>query len=339
MLENKGVYMLKKLNLDIFRFIAALMIVAIHIYPLAVFNQNVDYFFTRVIFRIGVPLFLMITGFFVLPKALKDKNKLKDYTFKILKIYILSILIFLPINIYSGTFKNLDIINVLKDVFINGTMYHLWYFPALILGIWITYFLLKYFNKKLVLYILLMLYTIGLFGDSYYGLISDISLVNNFYEIIFKVFNYTRNGLFYVPIFLYIGFYCNTNNVKFRRNSFIVFILLLIVMGIEGIILKFNNIPRHTSMYMLLVPVSFMLFKILINVSNGSNKNLRNIGTWLYILHPLFIIVIRIMAKLFHLESIMVNNSFINYIFVVMSTLCCILVFSWVKRRVKNGVN
>jgi len=150
MLENKGVYMLKKLNLDIFRFIAALMIVAIHIYPLAVFNQNVDYFFTRVIFRIGVPLFLMITGFFVLPKALKDKNKLKDYTFKILKIYILSILIFLPINIYSGTFKNLDIINVLKDIFINGTMYHLWYFPALILGIWITYFLLKYVSTSLI---------------------------------------------------------------------------------------------------------------------------------------------------------------------------------------------
>ena len=90
MSENKGVYMLKKLNLDIFRFIAALMIVAIHIYPLAVFNQNVDYFFTRVIFRIGVPLFLMITGFFVLPKALKDKNKLKDAKLRLKEIITIS---------------------------------------------------------------------------------------------------------------------------------------------------------------------------------------------------------------------------------------------------------
>ena len=48
-------------------------------------------------------------------------------------------------NIYMGKFNNISIFSIIKDILINGTLYHLWYFPALILGIWITY----YFIKKL----------------------------------------------------------------------------------------------------------------------------------------------------------------------------------------------
>ena len=100
----------KKLNIDVCRFIATLMVVAIHIYPLSSFSEDVDYMFTRVLFRIAVPLFLMITGYYILPKSLNEKNTIKNYTIKIVKLYLISMLIFLPINIYNGYFHYLNFI-------------------------------------------------------------------------------------------------------------------------------------------------------------------------------------------------------------------------------------
>lgn len=58
------------------------MIIAIHVYSLSFINDDIDYIFTRIIFRICVPLFLMITGYFIILKSLKDINILKKYTIK-----------------------------------------------------------------------------------------------------------------------------------------------------------------------------------------------------------------------------------------------------------------
>ena len=109
--------MSKKINIDIWRFIVSFLIVAIHISPFDKISSEFDFFFTRILGRIAVPLFLMITGYYILDRALKDKQVLVDYTKKILKIYLLCISLYLPINIYMGSFKNIDIITILKDFF------------------------------------------------------------------------------------------------------------------------------------------------------------------------------------------------------------------------------
>jgi hypothetical protein len=127
----------------------------------------------------------MITGYYILDRALKDKQVLVDYTKKILKIYLLCILLYLPINIYMGSFKNIDIITILKDVFINGTLYHLWYFPALIVGVWITYYLVKKLGRKKALIATILLYIIGVFGDSYYGITIMNQITKNIYKFIY----------------------------------------------------------------------------------------------------------------------------------------------------------
>ena len=118
-----------------------------------------------------------------------DKQVLADYTKKILKIYLLCILLYLPINIYMGSFKNIDIIIILKDIFINGTLYHLWYFPALIVGVWITYYLVKKLGRKKTLIATILLYIIGVFGDSYYGITIMNQITKNIYELIFNIFD------------------------------------------------------------------------------------------------------------------------------------------------------
>lgn len=323
----------KKLSIDKFRIFAAILVIAIHIYPLSSINQNLDFIFTHIICRIGVPFFLMITGYFVLPKALKDKEQLMKYTKKIIKIYVICIILYLPINIYAGKLDGMTILKALQEILINGTFYHLWYFPALILGIWIVYFIIAKINSKKIWIIFGALYTIGLLGDSYYGLSEGVGIVKSFYDGVFSICKYTRNGLFFAPIFIYLGY--NFNNLKLKignKTNIALVIVSLILMIIEGIILHKYNLQKHDSMYIMLVPLMIVIFNIVINLKGKENKTLRNMATTIYIIHPLFIIIIRGIAKIVHLENLMIYNSIINYILVA----TCSIMFSLVLEKVKQ---
>lgn len=328
--------MLKKINLDVSRFIAALMITAIHIYPLASFSESLDYTMTRIIFRIAVPLFLMITGYFIIPKSLDNINNLKTYTKKILKLYLISILIFLPINIYNGYFTNFSILNFLKDLLFNGTFYHLWYFPGLILGLWLTYIFVKKLKPKTTFILISFLFLIGILGDNYYGLVSNITFFEKLYNLIFSVFEYTRNGLFYMPIFIYLGYIANFKKPKISfKKHLLLNLIFLSLMIIEGLLLYTNNIPRHSSMYFLLIPLSYYLFTFILNYTKGTNKTLRSISTWIYILHPLFIVIIHFASKIVHLESLF-SNTLINYLSVLTSTILFILFIKKLKEVITH---
>lgn len=59
--------------------------------------------------------------------------------------------------------------NIIKDIVFDGTLYHLWYLPASIIGASIAYFLVKRLGLKYSLVITIVIYVIGMFGDSYYG--------------------------------------------------------------------------------------------------------------------------------------------------------------------------
>lgn len=47
--------------LDRFRVIAAAMVIAIHTSPLATYSAHMDFFLTRVLSRLAVPFFFMVT--------------------------------------------------------------------------------------------------------------------------------------------------------------------------------------------------------------------------------------------------------------------------------------
>lgn len=328
---------INKITMDRFRLIASILIIAIHTYPLSSINETLDFAFTHVLCRIGVPIFLMITGFFILPKALKDKKSLIEYTKKIIKIYIVCMIIYFPVNIYAGQLKGIGVIGILKEIFINGTFYHLWYFPALILGIWVTYFLIKNIKINKVGIIVICLYVIGLFGDSYYGITEKLEVTKNIYNVIFNIFEYTRNGLFYVPIFLYLGYMIKKSELKIEKNKNIIYIIIFaVLMVIEGLILRQFKLQRHDSMYIMLIPLMILIFNLIVKNKEENNKKLRNIATTIYIMHPIFIILIRGVAKVIHLENILVYNSVIHYILVVISTVIFSILFEKIKEKVSE---
>ena len=329
----------RKLDMDKFRIISAVLIIAIHTFPFLSINETFDFIFTHIICRIGVPFFLMVTGFFVLPKAIEDRKNLIKYTIKIIKIYVICMILYLPINIYAGQLSNIGIVEILKNIFINGTFYHLWYFPALILGIWITYLLIKHFNSKIVIVSVSLMYIIGILGDSYFGIVEKSEVVLGIYNCIFKVSEYTRNGLFYVPIFLSLGYSFNkTEWIISKKNKVILLVVSVTFMILEGVSLHYLNFQRHDSMYFMLIPVMIAIFSLILQANASNNKKLRNIATIIYIIHPMMIILIRGIAKVVNFENIMIDNTLIHYVLVVISSVLFSIIFEMIFYRSKNKV-
>lgn len=341
----------KILTLDKARLISACLIIMVHTMPLASINGKTSFLLSEVFCRIAVPLFLMITGYYIMKKSLKDKKVLIDYTKRVLIYYVISIIIYIPINIYNGVFSSLTFLGLLKELLITGTFYHLWYFPALILGIWITYLIVKSMKNKKSAIVFFILFVIGLFGDSYYGISEKIDLTKNIYNFIFNIFNYTRNGLFFVPIFIYLGYIMKDKKLNISKMQNLIFIVIsIILMILEGLTLYYLKLQRHDSMYIMLIPTMIFIFNLIIQNKNENNRELRNISTMIYILHPIFIIVVRGVAKVVHLENLMIENSVVHFLLVTISTIIFSIIFEKIclertgifghfgtKRNVPNG--
>lgn len=124
-------------GIDYFRLVAAFMVIAIHISPLSVWSEGIDYLITYCIGRIAVPFFFMTTGYFVLaPYVLsnfKKKYPLRKYLVKNIRLYLIVTAVYIPISIYSGNMPK-SILEFIKQLLFDGTFYHLWYFPAAIIG-------------------------------------------------------------------------------------------------------------------------------------------------------------------------------------------------------------
>lgn len=322
------------LTLDRARLIAACLIIMVHTFPLEMVNANLSFLLSEVFCRIAVPLFLMITGHYIIKKSLKDKKVLINYTKRVLIYYAISIIVYLPINIYNGVFESLTFLGLLKGIFITGTFYHLWYFPALILGIWLTYFILKHMNEKQASIIFVILFMIGLLGDSYYGLIKGIGFLETFYDFIFKIFDYTRNGLFYVPMFLYLGYLTTDKKLHIEKNKNIVLIIVsLILMLIEGYLLHMQAYQRHTSMYLFLVPLMVFIFMYLINKPSKEEKYLRRVSTVVYIIHPWFIVLVVKLSGLLKLNKFLIDNSIVYFLLVFILTIVFSFTFEYLLEK------
>lgn len=153
-------------TLDLFRLAAVLLVVMNHTSPLADVSAMADFWLTRVLARVAVPFFLMTTGYFLSRNHWAGVGRQLK---KLCLLYGVCILLYLPVNLYAGSFTGPA--DVLRKLLVDGTFYHLWYFPATILGIVIARWLSR-LGLRVALPVAALLYLIGLGGDSYYGLVS-----------------------------------------------------------------------------------------------------------------------------------------------------------------------
>lgn len=305
-------------GIDYFRVISAILVVSIHTSPLSAVNDTADFILTRVLARIAVPFFFMASGFFLFPETETGKlyrNKLAAFIKKTAALYAVSILLYLPLNIYTGSIKDWrHLPELLKDIFFDGTFYHLWYLPAAITGAAITWLLLKRLKAGQALGISLLLYIVGLFGDSYYGIAEKAPSIKLLYQGLFTFSDYTRNGLFLAPVFFILGAILARRAKPF---SFKICLTGLAASGTlmlaEGLLLRRFGVQRHDSMYFMLLPCMFFLFQSLLFWKGEDLKNLRSISMLIYLIHPLMIVLVRGFAKVTGLQRLLIDNSLLHF--------------------------
>lgn len=325
-------------GLDYFRIIAALLIIAIHTSPLLSYSEMSDFVLTRIIARIAVPFFFMLSGFFLISRHNYNYDKLKSFLKNALFIYGIAIVIYIPLNIYNGYFSMNNLLpNIIKDIVFDGTLYHLWYLPASIIGASIAYFLVKKLGLKYSFIITIILYVIAMFGDSYYGFSEKLPLLKNLYEYIFEVSDYTRNGVFFAPVFFILGgIIANKSNYMSPKNSLIGFLVSFSLMFCEGILLHKLGVQRHDSMYIMLLPCMYFLFTALTFLKGPRARLLRTSSLIIYIIHPMMIVIIRMFSKILGIQTILVDNSLIHYLVVSLASFIASIIIIWILKLLKG---
>lgn len=268
--------------LDLFRLAAVVLVVANHTSPLASVSPLWDFWFTRVLARVAVPFFLMVSGYFL---AKDQWRRTGVFLKKTCLLYGAAVLLYLPLNWYNGGYGPAEWV---KKLLLDGTFYHLWYFPGVILGVLAARGLLR-LGPRTALTAAGLLYLVGLGGDSYYGLTCQLPALEALYGEIFQIFAYTRNGLFFTPLFLLLG----AAGVRWSvRTSAAGLCAAFAAMTAEGLWLHGLQVQRHDSMYMLLPLVMVCLFSLLLGLNRGERRSCRKFSSLIYVLHPWCIVLV-----------------------------------------------
>lgn len=326
-------------DLDRFRVAAAFLVIAIHTSPLWTYTQTGDFLLTRVVARVAVPFFFLASGFFLLSGGTGETGRLTTFLKKTAILYAVSILLYLPLNYYNGYFETPTFLpQFLRDLVFDGTLYHLWYLPASMLGAALAWVLIKKLNCPAALAVTGVLYLIGLFGDSYFGLTQQVPWAKALYHGIFTVFDYTRNGLFFAPVFFVLGGWLSQKKdrptlVRTLSGLIVSFALMLV----EALLLHHYHLQRHDSMYLFLLPTMVFLFRLLTIRQGRGTPWLRPASLAIYILHPMMIVAVRLAAKVLHCQPLLVDNSLVRYLAVSVMTTAVALMVVLIWKRWKRS--
>ena len=330
-------------GLDLFRIPAALLVVAVHTGPLLTVSAQANYLITDILARLAVPFFLAVSGFFLAPGMRKGWRGLRHFCCKVLLLYGISILIYLPLMVRNGYFEGCTLRSLAADLVFNGPFYHLWYFPAAVLGAIVVSLLLRRLGERGALAVCGLLYLVGLLGDSYYGLSASLPPLNAFYSLLFSCFDYTRNGLFLAPLFLLLGVLLRERPPRLAGGRYGALLCggLALLMA-EGALVAWLDLPRHDSMYLALPLCIWPLMRLLCSVKCKSLPATRTASTAVYVLHPLSIVAVRGGARALGIlsrDGFLLGSSLLHYLAVAAVSFLAALPFALLRQRRRRGQN
>jgi len=267
------------LSLDILKIILAISVVFLHCHFLEDISIIGYYSTVEGLFRLAVPTFLIISGFYFF--YIKDLNDLKKWIFRLGSLHLIWM------TIYSPLWLSLD--NIPKTLFtlFNG-YYVLWYLiGALFSGIIVFY--IKNLSKKIHIFLILILFSIGCVLQ----LIGNLHVFNG---IIDKYLNFNaihRNFLFFCLPFFLMGYLINKYEIyqKLKISFFTLFFLLLLVIfeaNLNRIFISSSENLDQIFSLLFTAPALFIYFKN--KKLSGKTKDLANLSTAIYLIHPMILI-------------------------------------------------
>lgn len=279
----------RNILLDIFKLMASIFVIALHCGFLFDQNEIAYQILTNGFFKIIIPFFFCINGFFLYTVFQKKQ----------LRIWIkrLAILYFFWMFVYSYFWTSMNNFNPLKMlVTIFFGFNHLWYLSALFFG-GILLYLIRNISNVVLLISIPILFSIAV-CIQYLGLFH----VFEHYPLLDKLFNYPpsyRNAVFYALPFLTIGYLIRKTNLHLRYKKKTVlwlFILSILLLVIDSLVnyhyLTHKVMLNINSTFIFIGPIVLIMAFTFRVTSTMHSKLLSDYAIAIYLIHPMIIFLI-----------------------------------------------
>ena len=318
-MENKKTYKI----IDIVKLLCAFLVVAIHTEPFRNYIWIERGF--NIITRFAVPFFFIASGYFLFSKGY-DKEKIKHQLLRIVKLYLVWSVIYLPVYIINALNNNTGIFNFLLSFFWNGTWTQFWYLVATIYAIVIIYFLFPLLKEKGMVILVSVIYIIGLFVSTYSPIVSKL--------IGFEISVETRNAVFFALPYMFMGAYLAINKDFILYSLSMIKRIILAAVFVAGMaaeamlmIVKFNT--SQTVLWFCLLPATMIIFIICLNneIKIGfDTSGFRICSTLIYTSHCLFQFILKQMG---------VDKGMIQFLLVLAVSVCFSVAVFFISKKVK----
>ena len=295
-------------NLDVAKFICALLVVVIHTDPLADVAKEMNFFLVNILARVAVPLFFVMSGFFLfgpmeyengrLTPCATNIDRIVRYWKKIAVLYggwSLVYLLFIKIPMWYATgWWGLRVIkDAVVSILLVGTHYHMWYLLAVLYAVPLLFVLHRWLSRKPLLLIAALLWLCECLRYSYAWLGAD--RMSSFLWISQRmpiVFDAAFRAL---PLML---FGANVARSEEHQRSKTLGILALLGFALcTAEVYALRSLTRNGQNFSYLIFTPFMAISLLrfmcalkqVALDRKKASLLRNMSTIIYCVHPMII--------------------------------------------------
>ncbi len=319
MIEKRSLY-----GIDLMKFVAAMLVVAGHVRPFLSYSLTLDVFVVHVLARVTIQFFFMAAGFLLFrkiefPLRGNKQNNLIIYHYckRVLILYVIWMSIYIAVAFtyfVSQVGFNVYGFYIFYRFLQEGS--HLWYLTALVIAVLLSYWALHYLTFKKALILGVILYLIGLFGDAYYGIAANIGIEIpvKFYLDLFVT---SRNGIFFGFFFVTMGAYFSKTGFRIR-HPYPPFFVSMALLTIEVFLLRQYSKPLNFNLLLFALPASVCLFSGMLEIRLKERriyKWLRDGSLIVYLVHPLFMMILPILLSMAGISWIY-RNSLVQYVLV-----------------------
>ena len=280
-------------SISFFQYLFAIAVILVHSGRLTSY-EPLHFGLKSMLGRLAVPFFIVCASFF-LKQSLGNSQKMKAYLVKIVKTYLFWSFVYLPYAWLFFSSLHLSIYlfpaGVLIALIYLGMCYQLWYIPAFLLGLFLVNQLVKHLGMVWTGLITFLLYCWGLI-ETYSAYLDTTSLLKG-YQLYSNLFFTARNGLFYTPIFIYMGYYLydHFHAQTFRIHRWEKLALAFGLLCLEGIIIfQHEGIDKNFFFLLPFVTVYFVNACLQSSFLKSYDlQYLKQMSIALYFSHPIFI--------------------------------------------------
>lgn len=334
--------------IDLVKYICAICVIMVHTAPLLENWELGNFVIVNIVCRTAVPFFFVSSAYFLYKNMqTKGEGYLKKYLFSLLKTYIFWSVLYLPVGLLWVT-ENISLPLYLYPVALiiaflySGVFYHLWYFPALILGILFVNWFIKRFRFSTLFILAGFLFSFGAL-ESYYGVLPN-GFLRAIFDIYRSVFVTSRNFLFFGIIFVAMGFYLASEKRKVVfKYSGVWSMVFFSLTAVEALCLFETGYLDFNFLFML-VPFTLFFFVFLLQLKVKRKMNyfrLRQMSQYYYYVHGFFLMLVPLSLKLLGVPAIFPGSGLVRFFsvfFLTHMTTLIILHYKEKKCKVKQGI-